>query len=188
MVFINEWFPNPAGSDAKGEFVELFNNGEKPVSLNGWSLATKNGKQFPLSGYRIAAGGYLILPRSVTKLTLKNNDETLMLRDAKSHLVDQSSFSGAAPDGQSFNRVNYGTDGSQHFAFGNPTPGAANSAALQIHITNIDHPLNIPLNQTSISGVQFASLLVGTAALVTGLIVYTLRQNENLSQLFFGRN
>ena len=188
MVFIYEWLPNPAGADTKGEFVELFNNGKASANLDGWKLATKNGKQFSLSGYRIAAGGYLALPRTATKLTLKNNDEVLSLYDANGWLADRSSFSGAAPDGQSFNRINYGTDGSQHFAFGNPTPGAVNNAALQIHITTVDHPFNISLNQTSISGIQFVLLLVGVAALMAGLLVYTVKQNEDLSQLFFGRN
>jgi hypothetical protein len=188
MVFINEWLPNPAGADAKGEFIELFNNGKASVDLSGWSLATKNGKQFSLSGYRIAAGGYLALARTVTKLTLKNSDETLSLFDAKGRLVGQSSFSGAAPDGQSFNRINYGTDESQHFAFGNPTPGAANSAALQIRIATVSHPFNVPLNQISISGTQFVSLLIGVAVLMAGLIVYTVKQNEDLSKLFFERN
>ncbi len=188
MIFINEWLPNPAGADAKGEFVELFNNGGAPVNLNGWKIATANGKQFSLSGHQLAAGGYLVLPRSETKLTLKNSDDTLSLYNMNGVLVDQSSFSGGAAGGQSFNRVNYGTDGSQHFAFGDPTPGAANDPVLQIHIASENHPFNIPVNRTSISGVQFASLLVGTAALMAGLIMYAFKENENLSQLFFERN
>ena len=188
MIFINEWLPNPAGVDAKGEFIELFNSGKTLANLNGWSLATKNGKQFSLSSYRIAAGGYLLLSRATTKLTLKNSDETLSLYDAKGRLADQSSFSGAAPMGQSFNRINYGADESQHFAFGNPTPGVVNDTTLQVHITAIDHPFNISLNQTSISGIQFSSLFMGVAALMAGLIVYTVKQNENLSKLFFERH
>jgi len=188
MVFINEWLPNPAGADTKGEFVELFNNGKSPVSLNGWKLVTKNGKQFLLSDYRIAGGGYLTLSRAATKLTLTNNDETLSLYGANGRLIDQSGFSGAAPSGQSFNRINYGMDASQHFSFGNPTPGAANEVALQIHITTANYPLNIPINQTSISGVRLIPLIIGVAVLMAGLIVYTIKQNEDLSQLFFQRN
>jgi hypothetical protein len=67
-------------------------------------------------------------------------------------------------------------------------PGAANDAALQIHIADISHPFNIPINQTSTSGVQFMLLLVGMAALMAGLIVHTVKQNEDLLQLFFERN
>lgn len=188
MVFINEWLPNPSGADAKGEFIELFNNGNSPVSLSGWSLATKNGKYFSLSGHSIAAGGYLILPRSETKLTLKNSEETILLYNGQGRLVDRSSFSGAAPDGQSFNRINYGTDGSQHFAFGFTTPGAVNDPALQVRIARDSYALNIPVNQTPINGIQFTFLFVGAAALMTGLIMYAIKENENLSQLFFERN
>jgi len=188
MVFINEWLPNPIGVDTKGEFIELFNNGGVPVSLNKWKLSTKNNKQFSLSGYSVAAHGYLILNRSVTKLTLRNSDEVLSLYDAGGRMVDQSGFSGAAPEGQSFNRINYGTDGSQHFAFGSPTPGKENSAALQVHIASTDYKFGIPINQTSINSFQFTALLIGASALMVGLIVYTIRQNENLSQLFFERN
>lgn len=39
-----------------------------------------------------------------------------------------------------------------------------------------------------IGGTQFAALLIGAAALVMGLLVCTVKQNENLSQPFFGRN
>lgn len=188
MVFINEWLPNPIGSEAKGEFIELVNNGNAPINLDGWKLATKNGKQFSLSGHQIGASGYLVFRRSETKLTLKDSDEILSLYGASGALVDRSGFSGAAPDGQSFNRINYGTDESQHFAFGNLTPGAANDTTLQVHVTNVNHPFGVPLNQTSINGMQFVSLLTGVAALMAGLILYAIKQNENLSQLFFERN
>ena len=188
MVFINEWLPNPTGTDVKGEFVELFNNGNAPISLNKWKLLTKNNKQFSLSGYSIVADGYLTFNRSVTKLTLRNSDEVLSLYNASGQIADRSGFSGAAPEGESFNRINYGTDGSQHFSFGDPTPGKENSAALQIHITNINYRFGIPINQTSISGLQFIALLIGISAVMAGFIMYTIRQNENLSQLFFEGN
>ena len=38
MVFINEWLPNPNGADAKGEFIELWNSGNAPINLSGWSV------------------------------------------------------------------------------------------------------------------------------------------------------
>lgn len=188
MIFINEWMPNPAGPEVKGEFVELFNNGAAPEDLDGWKLATKNKKRFSLSGHRIAAGGYPVIHWSETKLALKNNDEELSLYGAGGQRVDQSDFLGAAPEGKSFNRVNYGTDGSQHFAFRNPTPGSANDASLRVKISTSRFPFNIPVNQTSINGIQYASLLAGAAVLITGLVMYAIQKNEDLSQLFFQRN
>ncbi len=188
MIFINEWLPNPVGVDTKGEFIELFNNGKTPIDLTGWSLIIKNGKHFLLSGHYLSAGSYLILPRAETKLTLKNADEQLSLYSANGTLIDQSNFSGAAPDGQSFNRINYGSDESQHFAFGVLTPGRANDNSLQISLVADHYPLGVPINQTSISIIQCIFLLIGTAALIAGLIMYTIKQDENASNLFFERD
>ncbi len=74
MIFINEWLPNPTESDSQNEWVELWNDGPKLVSLAGWSLVTKSGAKEKLS-LKISAGKYLLLPRSQTKLVLKNADE-----------------------------------------------------------------------------------------------------------------
>ena len=127
MVFLNEWLPNPTGSDTKGEFIELWNGGSSPVNLNGWILQADGKKKFRLFG-TIKADGYLLLPRSETKLSLKNTDGKLVLFDAAGRLADQPAFEGSAPEGKSFNRVSYDSyDGSsiyntiQQFAWGAPT-------------------------------------------------------------------
>ena len=59
MIFINEWLSNPTGADAKGEFIELWNNGNAPVNLNGWTLQVDSKKKFKLSG-SIRANEYLM--------------------------------------------------------------------------------------------------------------------------------
>ena len=189
MVFINEWLPNPMGSDAKGEFVELFNNGSA-IDLNGWRLGNGEKKDFSLGGYRITGNGYLVLPRTVTKLTLKNSDASLFLYDAAGKLVDQSAYVGTAPEGQSFSRVNYGTDPSQHFAFTDPTPGAANKITANIQITNNQYPIGAPLN-ASFFGVDIFSATIMALALglvLAGILIYSLKQDEDLSELFFGKH
>src|ERR1700691_587167 len=106
MIFINEWLPNPTGADAKGEFIELFNNGSSSVNLNGWALTTSGKKIFSLNGYTIAANGYLLLNRTATKLTLKNADESLSLYNAAGQLVDHSNSEGTAQEGKSLSRIN----------------------------------------------------------------------------------
>ncbi len=78
MIYINEWLPNPAGADAQSEFVEIFNSGDEPVSLNGWVLKTSGGGKLKLKGM-IGGGQYLVLNRSETKLVLKNSGESLFL-------------------------------------------------------------------------------------------------------------
>jgi len=189
MIFINEWFPNPAGSDAKGEFIELFNNGNAPVNLENWKLETSAGKKaFSLNGYSVAANSYLVLKRSQTKLTLKNSDESLSLYNSNGHLVDQSSFLGEAPEGKSFSRINDGTDPSQHFAFSMPTPGGVNRIALDNGISVTSYPFDVPLNRPSPVGAEIFGMMIGVGAIFTSLVIYSLKHDETISKLFFGRD
>lgn len=196
MIFINEWLPNPNGTDTKGEFVELINTGSEPVSLSGWTMKATGKKIFKLGAQSIAAKGYLVLGRAETKLSLKNNGETISLYDAAGRIVDQSSYLGAAPSGESFSRVYYPAAGSnpddapQSFAWSVPTPGAANKINLYNGISASNYPIGVPLNvDTSFSGARgaltFAAALVCLSAILTVLVVYSLKSDENLSKLFF---
>lgn len=121
MVLINEWLPNPVGSDAAGEWLELWNNGPAQT-LSGWQLADKSGKRFTLGqGALIERDGFLILPRSATKLTLRNSDEELFLYNAQRRLVDSVVFPGTAPEGKSVSRLG------DLFLLTEPTPGRPNA-------------------------------------------------------------
>lgn len=190
MIQINEWLPSPAGLDARGEFVELFNGGDQPVNLGGWFLKTQGGSKAKLSG-TISAGAYALFKRSATKLVLRNGGEKLFLYDARGNLADQSGFSGIAIEGESFSRPNYSEPASnpakEPFVWADPTPGARNSAALDANITENNYPygnsLNIPL-----SNLQFTGLLLGSSIVLTAIILYAFKKHENLSNLFFGRD
>jgi Lamin Tail Domain len=185
MIFINEWFPNPAGDDAKGEFIELFNKSSAPANLNGWILKTTGKKIFSLDGYTIAANGYLVLDRTETKLSLKNTAESLFLYDAAGKLADQSSFLGAAPEGKSFSRINYMADPSEHFTWSAPTPGIANDITINTSISDAVYPLNAPLNDPSLGAGGFFGLMFAAGVILAALVVYCLKSDENLSKLFF---
>ncbi len=108
MIYINEWFPNPVGNDAAGEFIELYNSGAATVSLDGYALGDGAKKRFSLSGYSIPPGGYLVLTHADDKLTLKNTNGEVLLYGPSGQVVDSASFTGAAPEGRSFSRVDYG--------------------------------------------------------------------------------
>ena len=184
MIFINEWFPNPVGVDATGEFVELYNNGGAAVSMRGWILRTENRKKFSFTKGSIPAHGYLVLKRSTMKLALRNTNGGLSLYDPSGALVDHGEFLGSAPEGQSFSRVDYGAGPEQHFTFADPTPGATNktaSAAVAIH----SYPAGTPLNHGFTSS-GFLAIMMGTAVLVAALIIYVIKTHEDLSELFFG--
>lgn len=186
MIFLNEWLPNPAGADAAGEWVELYNSGLTPVNLRGWVLMTEGKKQFVIGDVSIPAHGYLVLPRAVTKLSLRNSDGGLALYNVLGALVDSGHFYGSAPEGQSFSRMDYGVGGVQHFAFADPTPGGANNAASAV-VAVREYPLGIPLNH-GFTITQFSAIMMGAAALITALIIYVIKTNEELQELVFGKN
>lgn len=187
MIYINEWLPNPTGNDATGEWVELFNNGNAPVDLNGWVLKTGGTGKFNLKS-TISAGEYLVLKRTDTKLVLKNTDESLFLYDGAGNLVDQSSFLGSAPEGKSFARTGYDPKSlTQQFAWSEPSPGAINKITASNLISINNYPTGVPLNPT-LGAPGFLGLLLGSSLILTVLIIFVLKRNENLSKLFFGRD
>lgn len=73
QLVINEFLPDPAGSDAGHEFVELLNVGPGPVDLGGWRLEFANGAEAAdwqlrwsgVAGQALAAGDrFLIADRN----------------------------------------------------------------------------------------------------------------------------
>jgi hypothetical protein len=185
MVYINEWLPNPAGTDATGEWVEFFNGGNVPVSLSGWTLQAGS-KKVNLSG-TIGAGEYVVFKRTSTKLTLRNTDEKLFLYDASGRLVDESAFLGSATDGKSFSRIDYNGNNVQHFVWSDPTPGAQNKNALDVGLVRNTYAAGVALNP-GFGGPGFAILLLGTSIILTAIVLYAFKKHENLSKLFFGRD
>lgn len=123
------------GNGAYGDWIELYNPGENPVDLSGWTLSDDKDDPgrwtFPegtvLDEYLIVfadladtqdAAGYCH-----TSFALKTNGETLYLYDAQGDLVDKLKY----PE-QDFD-ITYGRafgSGSQAGTFATATPGAAN--------------------------------------------------------------
>jgi hypothetical protein len=186
MLYINEWFPNPVGNDASGEFVEIYNSGSAAVSLNGYMFGTGAKKKFSLSGYTIAPGGYLVLKHAQDKLTLKNTNGALLLYDPGGQVVDSASFAGAAPEGKSYSRVDYGTAPITHFAFTYPTPGAANKT-IDTTVSAQSDPIGVPLS-APLSSVAFIVLMFSIASFFLLFFIYVIKKNRNISNFFFGGN
>lgn len=186
MLYINEWLPNPVGNDAAGEFIELYNNDTAVVGLNGYMLGDGAKKKFSLSGYNIPPGGYLVLKKAQDRLTLKNTDGAVLLYGPNGQVIDGASFAGAAPEGKSFARVNYGTSPIAHFAFEYPTPGMANKIIdTTVHVNN--YPVGIPLLPPLSPG-SFMVLMFGVASFFLLFFIYVIQKNRNLSNFFFGRD
>ncbi len=188
MIYINEWLPNPAGDDAQNEWVEIFNSGPENVSLRGWILKTKSGKEFILNNYSLKTRAYLVLGRPQTKLVLKNTDEKLSLYDASGKLVDESGFSGSAPEGKSFQKISSASAESSRFVFGEPSPGQPNkiSGTADYLINNI-YPFNQPLN-SPLSYFDVMMLAIGSGLVLAASTTFLFERSGFLTNLFFGED
>ena len=106
VVVINEINYNPASSfdqsDTDYEFVELYNNSEESISLNGWNFSSTNINFTFNDSHFINAGDYLVLARNADTYpgsvshngtSLLNNGETLTLTDLSGQLVDIVTYS-----------------------------------------------------------------------------------------------
>lgn len=120
-VIINEILSNPIGNETEGEFIELYNKSEAPASLALFTLrdASKTGLYTFPTGTSIAGKDYLVLMRSISKLSLNNSNETLSLFDTSGTLIDSVQYE-KSKEGVSQNRVGSTLRG------GIPTPGRSN--------------------------------------------------------------
>lgn len=184
MLYINEWLPNPVGNDAAGEFIELYNSGAAAVKLDGYALGDGAKKTFSLGGYAVSPGGYLVLKHAQDKLTLKNTDGEVLLYGPGGQVIDSASFAGAAPEGQSFSRVDQSAAPIAHFAFEYPTPGAANKM-IDTAVSVAQYPAGVPLAHGTAPG-SFLILMFGTATFFLLFFIYVIRRNKNISDLLFG--
>jgi hypothetical protein len=186
MIYINEWFPNPVGNDTAGEFVELYNNGTSVANLNGYTLSDGAKKKFSLSGYHISSGGYLVLKHGQDGLSLRNTNGTVSLYGPSGQMVDGANFIGAAPEGKSYSRVDYGAAPIAHFVFTFPTPGAKNKT-IDTTVKTIDYPLGVSLSP-QLSPMVSAGLAICAAGFFLLFFIYVIKKNRNLSKFFFGGN
>ncbi|MGK2849108.1 MAG: lamin tail domain-containing protein [Minisyncoccota bacterium] len=121
-IRFNEIFPNPKAKQDMGEFIELFNAGEKKQDISGWSIrdATKSGKYvFPNKTF-ITPNGYLLISDTDFTFALNNTKETLSLFDAQNILINTAQYATSKDDVS----LNYTAT---EWRGGTPTPGAPNS-------------------------------------------------------------
>ncbi len=104
-IIITEFLPNPKGSDSDNEFIEIYNNGDIEINLEGWTLEDKTGsiKKFIISkGTKIGAKKYKIFYSSETKITLNNDGDGVVLRDGVNNIISETELSGLALEGRSY--------------------------------------------------------------------------------------
>lgn len=110
-VVINEIMYNPPGGSDSLQFVELFNRGQSPVDLSGWTF-TKGIKFNFQKGAALPAESYLVICKEPAAFAahyegvsaigpfsgrLSHKSEQLELSDASGRVVDALTYSDAAP-------------------------------------------------------------------------------------------
>lgn len=111
-VVVNEALPDPVGTDAEGEFIELFNPTENTVALGGAQLDDGEGGSSPYaipSGKTIGPKAFLVFPRADTKLALNNEGDTVRLLASDGALVSQLAYPKSPKEGASWARKSDGS-------------------------------------------------------------------------------
>lgn len=103
-IIFSEICPNPRGADAR-EFIEIFNNDSEPIDVGNWTIANLK-KRFVIPEETIIyPGQYLVFYKAVSKLTLNNSQEELILRNAFGQTADSVKIA-AAKESMSYARAN----------------------------------------------------------------------------------
>ncbi len=92
MIVIKEVLPNPAGKDAAGEWIGIFNDGASSVNLSGWSLKDASGKKFIFGNQTILPNQELKLPYSTTRINLNNDGDTITLWNVAGEKADELTY------------------------------------------------------------------------------------------------
>lgn len=92
MIIIKEVLPNPAGKDADGEWIGIFNNGDAPANLSGWSLKDASGKKFIFGNQMLPPNQELKLSYSATRINLNNDGDTVTLWSAAGEKIDELTY------------------------------------------------------------------------------------------------
>lgn len=131
-IIINEILPNPEGNDAT-EFIELKNTGGGSVNLENWKIGDSSSiytiSPDDFASTEIPAGGYFVIYRNISNIALNNTGgDQVKLYQPDDTLLNSVSYTGTAPEGQSYNFNNNSWSWST-----TPTPGSANQ------ITKLNH-------------------------------------------------
>lgn len=105
-VLINEicWMGNESSSS--NEWIELYNNSDKNISLDNWTIKISGTKIIKLEG-SISSQGFYLLSRNKNQenvdlffnKALNNNGEFLQLIDSSNNIIDSLDFSNGWPYG-----------------------------------------------------------------------------------------
>ena len=123
-VIINEILPNPEGSDAEEEWIEIFNQGDMQINLLNWKIDDIEGGSRPYkfsSVVNLSPNQFYIIDRAESKLALNNTVDAVRLFDNAENLVDKIEY-GEVEEGEAYARG----ENDKWFWTTVPTPGDEN--------------------------------------------------------------
>ncbi len=147
-IIINELMPNPTGSQASGEWIELYNGSNEIVNLKNWVLEDIAGtthKYVIVKDLIINPLDYVVIFRSQSGITLNDSGDGVALYQPNGNLLYQTPEFTNADDNIAWAR---GPDGSWSWTT-TPTPQAENkivalAAVAEQNINN--NPTPEPIN------------------------------------------
>ncbi|MDO8462939.1 MAG: lamin tail domain-containing protein [bacterium] len=114
IVVLNELYPNPLGSDAEDEFIEIANIGDWGTMLDGWRVRDDLGTEYVINAKdgptSLGAGGVLALSRSRTGIALNNTggDAVRLFKPDGDRAASLVEWKGVAEEGLSYARSDRG--------------------------------------------------------------------------------
>lgn len=128
-VKINEFIPNPSGSDMDNEWIELKNDNDFMVDLSNWQVddGPKGSEQYLIPAEtKINPNSLLVLSRSQTKISLNNNTDSVRLFWPNNKTINEVNYANAK-SGYSYALINNTWTWTNR-----PTPGAENLGSITI--------------------------------------------------------
>ncbi|MFA6394286.1 MAG: lamin tail domain-containing protein [Patescibacteria group bacterium] len=133
---INEIFPDPAGSDQDGEFIEFWNSGGIRINAINWILrdGSASGKYRFKDDLWLEPDEMFLVKREISGLTLNNDTDKVRLFNALDELAEEVEYAGAL-EGASYAKGENG----KWFWTTKVTPGKNNIiAAAEVALKNND--------------------------------------------------
>ena len=111
-IQLSEIMPNPKGEDKNNEWIELYNPTQYEINLKNWQIIGSDptghfqkAKKFLLSDSLVIRGkSYLILQDKTLKITLKNKNSKIELKDPQNNIMDTVNYK-KAKDGSSLSKI-----------------------------------------------------------------------------------
>jgi len=114
-IIVNEFLPNPKGSDTESEWIELRNTGSSAVDLEGWRLSDSTARKYTIkkddfTSTMIQAQGYFVLYKDKTGISLNNSsgDKVRLFQPENDEPIDEVEYSEKAEDDASYAKTSDG--------------------------------------------------------------------------------